>query len=195
MTEAEDRKSETPLPANCVEEEYLYVSMQVCDCGGVYEHEGQALTRRGQMPCDELHVHCAQCGKQRTFVFDISAFFGDMNNYGVIVRPSRLYDVVEWLGLAALFIRDSQTLEGENRRVMLAEADFCLDQALMFYKEDGDVPVGDAFFHQPDQKIARERIELVSKKQVLKLKERTKVARPSQNTEDGEDSNRDWPQT
>jgi hypothetical protein len=184
MTSGKNKKAEAPLPANCVEEEYLYVTMQRCKCGGTYEHDGQSLTKRGEINCDELRVRCKECGGKRVFLFDISAFFGDMSKYGVIVQPSRLFDVVEWLGLAALFIRDSQTLSGENRRMMLAEADFCLDQALMFYKEESDVPVKEAFFHQPDRKIARERIGLVSKKQVLVLKKRTGVARAEQNREE-----------
>ncbi len=186
MTEGEDEKAEVLLPANCVEEEYLYVTMQRCNCGGTYEHEKQSLVKRGDMPCDELHVHCKECGKKRTFVFDISAFFGDISNYGVIVRPSQLYDVVEWLGLAALFIRDSQALEGEDGRIMLAEADFCLDQALMFYEGNSNVPVEDAFFHQPDRTIPEERLRLVSRKHVLGLKERTRGVRFQRGDEDAE---------
>jgi hypothetical protein len=177
LPEGADKTPETLLPANCVEEEYLYVAMQRCKCGGVYEHDLQSLTKHGETACDELTVHCVQCKKPRAFAFDISAFFGKLENYGKITRPSRLFDVVEWLGIAALFIRDSEKHQHEEKRMMLAEADFCLDQVLMFYEGEDDTPVAGAFFNQPGGKIAEGKGAIFSRKQVLKLKERTEAAR------------------
>lgn len=187
MPQGPDKKPETLLPVNCVEEEYLYVAMQRCECGGHYEHDRQSLTKRGETACDELTVHCVQCRKPRTFSFDISAFFGNLANYGKIVKPSRLFDAVEWLGMAALFLRDSERRGAEEKRMMLAEADFCLDQILMFYEGEGEMPVPGAFFHQPDGKIGKDRENLFSLAQVLKLKERTKSARTAQKARDKED--------
>lgn len=188
------------LPANCVEEEYLYVAMQRCPCGGTYEHDMQSLSKRGETPCDELKVHCAQCKKPRAFTFDISAFFGDIEKYGKIVRPSRLFDVVEWLSIAALFIRDSEHYATEEKRMMLAEADFCLDQALMFYEKGSDSPKGEispkadmpvpgAYFHQYEGKIPPGREKLLSKAQLLKLKRRTAPARAQRKEDSGNGDN------
>jgi len=181
------KKPEKLLPVNCVEEEYLYVAMQRCECGGAFEHDRQSLLKHGETACDELTVHCIQCSKPRTFVFDISAFFGKLENYGRIVKPSQLFDAAEWLGVAALFLRDSEHHGGEEKRMMLAEADFCLDQVLMFYAGEGDMPVPGAYFHQPEHKLPEGREKLLSKTQVLKLKERTAPAREKQKERDKED--------
>jgi len=180
------------LPANCVEEEYLYVAMQRCPCGGTYEHDMQSLAKRGETPCDELNAHCLQCKKPRTFVFDISAFFGDIEKYGKIVRPSRLFDVVEWLSIAALFIRDSERYATEEKRMMLAEADFCLDQALMFYEDASDMPVPGAYFHQYEGKIPPGREKLLSKAQLLALKRRTAPARAQRKEDSGNGDEDDY---
>jgi hypothetical protein len=57
-------------------EEYAHVSGQRCTCGGRYEKSAQALLMHNGKPHDQLIVNCAQCGQQRSFLFDISSFFG-----------------------------------------------------------------------------------------------------------------------
>lgn len=64
------------VKVNSIIEEYAYVANQRCTCGGKFERNAQALLMRDGKPHDQLATSCTQCGTQRAFLFDISAFFG-----------------------------------------------------------------------------------------------------------------------
>lgn len=64
------------IKVNSVAEEYAYLSRQRCICGGRYERGPQALRQIGGKMFDEISVSCAECGNERSFLFDINSFFG-----------------------------------------------------------------------------------------------------------------------
>ena len=130
-TSVKSNEKDGPLPVNCVEEEYAFVSLQRCDCGGSFTVERQMLSG-GDVPMDVLAARCAECKARRDFVFDISAFYGDMTKYGAIVGASRIIDALEWLTLGVFLLQEGRKLDGDERREMLLDANFCLRQLLMF---------------------------------------------------------------
>ena len=76
------RLGATPAPevagavkVGSVREEYEFLSRQRCPCGGSYRKESQELLERGEMHYDRLRVTCSQCGKSKSFVFDVNSFF------------------------------------------------------------------------------------------------------------------------
>ncbi|MFH1549521.1 MAG: hypothetical protein ABIH04_03075 [Planctomycetota bacterium] len=173
------KEKQSSLPANCVEEEYMYVALQRCECGGPLDTEKQTLVCEDAAPLDVLSTRCSLCSKTRLFRFDISAFYGDLSKYGVITRPSKIIDALEWLTLAVLFIRDAESKSDDEKKLMLGEADFCLDQLFMFYPEGGDVPSGDAFFNQSEGNVPDGRLDLFRRPRIMMLKNRTRDSRAS----------------
>ncbi len=65
------------IPVQSVAEEYRRVAQEHCACGGRYHVRRQALLEGAAgRHYDRLETACQRCGAQRTFLFDISPFFG-----------------------------------------------------------------------------------------------------------------------
>jgi hypothetical protein len=64
------------IKVGSVAEEYAFLSRQRCACGGNYKKEVQALLENNGLSYDRLDVSCSQCGKARSFLFDINSFHG-----------------------------------------------------------------------------------------------------------------------
>ncbi len=66
-----------PVVVQSIAEEYAYVQEHPCPaCGGAYTVPQQTLLFNEGRPFDGLQAQCAGCGARRSFLFDISAFFG-----------------------------------------------------------------------------------------------------------------------
>lgn len=76
-----DPESGRPIPCNSLAFEYVYVANQRCACGGYYRVTCQRLGRGTVGPTDQLTGVCEACAAERTFVFDISSFFGEFEKY------------------------------------------------------------------------------------------------------------------
>ena len=159
---------------NCVEEEYVYLALQHCECGGELKTDGQALRNENDRPEDVLSTCCLKCGKKSELCFDISAFYGDLSKYGMIIHPSKIIDALEWLTLSVLFIREAEPKDNDDKKMMLGQASFCLDQLLMFYPEGADLPRDESFFNQPDGKLPEERADLFRRERIAMLKKQTR---------------------
>lgn len=61
-----------------VSQEYWYIERTGCSCGGRLEIEMQALIDDVKTPIDRLVTRCGTCGKPCEFIFDISAFHGNL---------------------------------------------------------------------------------------------------------------------
>jgi hypothetical protein len=71
------------IKVNEVREEYTYVQDQKCEnCGTeeAYTVEMQRLVENMGVMCDELVCVCSECGKKKTFVFDVSKLFEEYTN-------------------------------------------------------------------------------------------------------------------
>ncbi len=162
-----------PLPVNCVEEEYFFVSLQRCECGGTLQTLEQSLLNDGDVPLDLIKARCTLCDKKREFKFNISAFYGDMTKYGLITRPSQIIDALEWLTLAIFFMRDAEKISGDDGREVMGQANFCFRQLLTFYPEDSQLPTEGAFFNQENAKPPKGRIDLFQRSRIIMLMART----------------------
>ncbi len=76
------RVQEGLIPVNSVTFEYVYVANQRCECGGYFATVSQELHISPSGPVDRLKARCESCGVERTFDFDISSFFGQLEKYG-----------------------------------------------------------------------------------------------------------------
>jgi len=64
------------VAVNGIQQEYEIVAAERCPCGSQFQVTRQALLFHEGRPYDLLETACRQCGQQRQFLFDISAFFG-----------------------------------------------------------------------------------------------------------------------
>ncbi|HOG46003.1 MAG TPA: hypothetical protein PLJ35_09745 [Anaerolineae bacterium] len=72
-----DERFAGAIPVQSVAEEYRRVRQERCPCGGRYQVGRQALLEDDAgRHYDCLDATCEQCGAERTFLFDISSFFG-----------------------------------------------------------------------------------------------------------------------
>jgi hypothetical protein len=66
------------IPAGSVEAEYAHIRTTICACGGPHAGQKQTLLRDpAGRHYDQIEAVCAKCGAPRTFLFDISSFFGN----------------------------------------------------------------------------------------------------------------------
>ena len=64
------------IRVHSIPQEYWYLSRTPCDCGGKLETTHQELVEKDSVPTDRLTVKCDNCGRERAFSFDVSAFVG-----------------------------------------------------------------------------------------------------------------------
>lgn len=62
------------IKVNSIQEEYEYLSQQLCSCGGIYNCDAQSLLSINDIYYDELEVSCVKCGRKEKFLFNINSF-------------------------------------------------------------------------------------------------------------------------
>lgn len=104
----------SPIPANSIEFEYVYVANQRCSCGGYFTVRSQELRQGPAGPLDHLIARCEACGAERAFDFDIHTFFGQWEKYG------RFRETEEFFRAAMRHLRAGELGEAEAalRRVV-----------------------------------------------------------------------------
>jgi tetratricopeptide (TPR) repeat protein len=112
----------TPIRTNSPAFEYVYVANQRCDCGSYFAVIKQELRTPYTDPLDVLTARCEGCGAERTFVFDISSFFGDPDKYARFNatddhfrRAMELLDESQWDEAEAALRQVIEPEEGEPR--------------------------------------------------------------------------------
>ena len=64
-------------PVKSIAEEYLHIRQERCEkCGGALTPRKQMLVHDKDRRYDILVTTCSVCGAKRTFLFDITSFFG-----------------------------------------------------------------------------------------------------------------------
>ncbi|HPZ08211.1 MAG TPA: hypothetical protein PL110_08860 [Candidatus Eremiobacteraeota bacterium] len=73
---SEEYSQDEAIVVSSISEEYSYISIQKCECGGPLKSKMQSLLFKDNRPFDRLKCECQSCGKEKSFYFDISSFFG-----------------------------------------------------------------------------------------------------------------------
>lgn len=68
-----------PVLVSDVSQEYDYVRKQRCSCGGGYEVVSQSVSEANGKHLDRLYCKCRGCGDERTFVFDVTSVFQELD--------------------------------------------------------------------------------------------------------------------
>jgi hypothetical protein len=73
--------SNSAIVVGSIEEEYQYIHQISCDqCGskGSFKLVLQSLIFEENKPYDKMDCKCQNCEKEKSFIFDISNFFGKL---------------------------------------------------------------------------------------------------------------------
>ncbi len=73
--------SNSAISVDSVEEEYRYIqqiSCVQCESKGSLKLDLQSLIFEENKPYDKLDCQCQNCGAKKSFIFDISNFFGKL---------------------------------------------------------------------------------------------------------------------
>ncbi len=65
------------VKVSSVPQEYQFIRLNPCLCGGRYEARMQSLAKgENSDHYDVISTRCSSCGRERIFIFDINSFFG-----------------------------------------------------------------------------------------------------------------------
>jgi len=117
------RSIATAIQVDSVEEEYEWLSQQVCDCGGGYDKPQQALVQEKNKYYDILTAKCTNCSDTQEFYFDISSFFSgqtenlesntqlvDFSEKGFSIKVPKLWTVLNNETDYTFVERDNQSM-------------------------------------------------------------------------------------
>ena len=140
------------VPVHSVQEEYFYLMVHPCDCGGAWLPGDQHVERTARGLVHHVRASCSACGKDRTLEFGLPG--GDAPGRPAAVReinptaaPSKAVDLAEWMDLARFYLERIGRLKDKVRKAQsLLDARLCLEEALKFYGPGDDAPPAGALW-------------------------------------------------
>jgi hypothetical protein len=172
---------ESAVHVHSVQEEYFYLMVHHCACGGPWLTESQHVEESGAHPHHRLQAHCFKCRARRTFLFAIDSQADSkvpVRQVNPTAEPSRALGAVQWMDLAQFYLgRIERLKEAVEKAQSLLDARQCIEEALKFYpsraspsgasgsndgSSDGpgdDAPPATALWSDASRKKAREQPE------------------------------------
>jgi len=128
-----------PIVVHSVQEEYFYLMVHRCTCGGPWLGEAQEFEGDGPQTRHRVAGKCFKCGTRQPFIFDLSRA-GPQPPAPAMVRqinptpePSRAVDAVEWADLARFYLERIPRLKKPLEKAQsLLDARQCAEEALKF---------------------------------------------------------------
>lgn len=135
---------EGPVHVHGVQEEYLYLMVHPCACGGPWQSGAQQVDDPGPQVVHRVAARCFRCGAERVFNFLLDApagAAGPIRQVNPTGEASRAIDLAEWMGLARFYLgRIARLGEAVEKAQSLLDARQCLEEALKFYGPGDDGP-------------------------------------------------------
>jgi hypothetical protein len=150
--------SSNAIGVHSVQEEYFYLMVHPCACGGPWFSDEQNIKDTRDQVLHDVKARCAACGKERTFHFELpdrskrdrSAPVRQINP---TAEPSRAVDLAEWMDLARFYLARIERLKAPVERAQsLLDARQCLEEALKFYGPEDDAPPPEALWSGESQR-------------------------------------------
>jgi hypothetical protein len=121
-----------------VQEEYFYMMVHRCTCGGAWLEKSQTVEEGGQQLRHRVEAECFKCKTRRTFHFIMDAPAqgpkGSIRQISSTAQPSRALDAAEWMELARFYLgRIERLKKAVERAQSLLDARQCLEEAMKFY--------------------------------------------------------------
>jgi hypothetical protein len=154
---------ETAVHLHGVQEEYFYLMVHHCACGGPWMTESQQIEENGPHPRHRIEARCFKCKSQRTFLFSIDSQGTSkepVRQVNPTAEPSRALDVVQWMDLAQFYLGRIERLKTPVEKAQsLLDARQCIEEALKFYAPTDDAPPHTAIWSDDSRKKAAARPE------------------------------------
>ena len=146
-----------------VQEEYFYMMVRPCACGGPWHSESQEVDEGESRILHHVSATCFACGKQRTFHFQLDERpgpKGPIRQINPTDRPSRALDLAEWLGLAQFYLGRIERLDAKVEKAQsLLDARQCLEEARKFFGPEDEAPPASALWSRKSRQAAEARPE------------------------------------
>ena len=150
---------ESAVHVHSVQEEYFYLMVHHCACGGPWMTESQHVEDKSAHPHHRVEAHCFKCQTRRTFLFAIDSQAdskGPVRQVNPTAEPSRALDAVQWMDLAQFYLgRIERLKEAVEKAQSLLDARQCIEEALKFYGPGDDAPPATALWSDASRKKAR----------------------------------------
>ncbi len=169
---------ETTIHAHSVQEEYFYMMVNPCDCGGAWFPADQQIERGDDRVAHRIEAKCSRCGKERTFPFELPGEAHpdgptQVREINATDEPSRAVDLAQWLDLAEFYLTRIEKLKDNVRKAQsLLDARLCLEEALKFYGPDDAEPPAEALWSKASRKKARRQADTFRRETIEKMLER-----------------------
>ncbi len=155
--------ADDPVHVHGVQEEYFYLMVHPCACGGVWQSDSQEVAEDAARVLHRVAATCFTCGARRTFPFQLDTHGGPkgpIRQVNPTAEPSRALDVAEWMGLAKFYLgRIEQLTESVRRAQSLLDARQCLEEALKFYGPHDDAPPASALWSDESRRTAADQAD------------------------------------
>jgi len=150
--------SDDPVHVHGIQEEYFYLMVHRCVCGGAWQTDAQEVEEDESCVLHEMAATCFTCGARRTFRFRLDAHRGSggpIRQVNPTADPSRALDVAEWMDLAKFYLgRIERLTEPVQKAQSLLDARQCLEEALKFYGPRDDAPPASALWSDGSRRKA-----------------------------------------
>ena len=147
-----------------VQEEYFYMMVNRCACGGAWLEKSQTVEEGGRQLRHRVEAECFKCKTQRTFHFVMDAPpqgpKGSIRQINSTAHPSRALDVAEWMELARFYLGRIERLKKSVERAQsLLDARQCLEEVLKFYPAGVQQPPPEALWSDKSRQAVAARPE------------------------------------
>ena len=152
-----------PVHVHSVQEEYLYMMVHHCPCGGPWHGESQDLCEGDDGVRHRVTATCFTCGAHRVLRFRLDERPGPNDAVRAVNptgEPSRALDLAEWLHLAQFYLGRIQGLASAVEKAQsLLDARQCLEEARKFFGPDDEQPPEAALWSPDSRRRARDQAE------------------------------------
>ena len=147
---------ETDVRVHGVQEEYFYMMVHPCLCGGAWASHSQTAEETSGQVVHRVAAKCFRCGKEQAFRFRLDAPGGSkvaIREVNPTTEPSCALDAAEWMQLARFYLGRIERLKKPAERAQsLLDARQCLEEALKFYGPGDDDPPPEALWSEKSRK-------------------------------------------
>ena len=155
------QESENAVPVHSVQEEYFYMMVHPCACGGAWLGSAQEVQESPAEVVHRLTARCSRCRKERFFLFrlsDTGNSQGPIRQINPTLDPSCAIDLAEWMDLAQFYLgRIDRLTRPVEKAQSLLDARQCLEEALKFFGPADDAPPPSALWSEASRaKAARQ---------------------------------------
>jgi hypothetical protein len=168
--------SDDAVHVHSVQEEYFYMMVNRCICGGPWLTDSQQVGESEGRVVHRLAARCYKCKAERTFHFHLDARAGPkdpVRQVNPTAEPSRALDVAEWIDLAEFYLGRIERLQAPAEKAQsLLDARQCLEEALKFYGPEDETPPAAALRSEESRRKASRQAAAFRRSTLLEMLER-----------------------